>query len=241
MKSKPILLIAMVAIIATSTITGTYNGVNIANAEKTHKKEFTDSFHLEECTWSSTGSTKYFILEPGYHLVLKGKDGKAVIQLIITVLDETKIINGIETRIIEESETINGELVEISKNFFAICNENKSVFYFGEDVDIYKNGEIVSHDGAWIHGEDGASAGLMMPGLVLLSSKYSQEIAPNIAMDRAEILSLDEKVKTPAGVFSGSLKIKETTPLERSTKDFKWYAPNIGLVQSNTLKLIEYG
>jgi hypothetical protein len=108
-------------------------------------------------------------------------------------------------------------------------------------VDIYENGQVTSHDGSWIHGQDDARAGLMMPGLALLGSKYYQEVAPDVALDRAVIVSLDEKVKTPAGIFDDSLKIKETTPLEPSSKDFKWYAPNIGLVKSNTLKLVEYG
>ncbi len=71
--------------------------------------------------------------------------------------------------------------------------------------------------------------------------KGYQEIAPEVALDRAVIVSLGETVETPAGEFEGSLKIKEITPLEPASKDFKWYAPNIGLVQSNTLKLVEHG
>ena len=240
MKSKPILLIAVITIVAAIATTSTYNGMTIANAQKdSDKKEYTDSFNLEDCTFSSTGANRYFILEPGYQLVLE--DQKEDVELTITVLDQTKNIAGIETRIIEEKETKADDLVEISKNYFAICTENNSVFYFGEDVDIYENGQVTNHDGSWIHGVDNARAGLMMPGLALLGSKFFQEVAPDVALDRSLIVSLDEKVKTPAGVFGDSLKTKETTPLEPSAKDFKWYAPNIGLVKSNTLILVEYG
>ena len=63
-------------------------------------------------------------------------------------------------------------------------------------MDIYENGQVTSHDGSWIHGEDNAKAGLMMPGLALLGSRYYQEVAPEVALDRAVIQSLDEKVKT---------------------------------------------
>lgn len=239
MKSKPILLIAAISIIAVIVTTSTYNGMSIANAENNDKREYTDSFNLEDCTFSSTGSNRYFILEPGYRLVLEDK--KEDVELIITVLDQTKTIDGIETRIVEENESKNDELVEISQNYFAICTENNSVFYFGEDVNIYQNGQVTNHDGSWIHGEDDAKAGLMMPGLALLGSKFYQEVAIDVALDRAVIQSLDEKVKTHAGTFGDSLKTKETTPLEPSAKDFKWYAPGIGLVKSNTLKLVEYG
>lgn len=49
----------------------------------------------------STGRTPYFIREPGYSLVLEGDNT----QLTITVLNETKKIDGVETRIVEERET----------------------------------------------------------------------------------------------------------------------------------------
>jgi hypothetical protein len=202
--------------------------------------EYTDSFNLEDCTFSSTGSNRYFILETDYRLVLEGEEDGADVQLTITVLDETKTIGGVETRVVEEEETRDGELIEISKNYFAICTENNSVFYFGEDVDIYENGKVVSHEGAWQHGVNGAKAGLMMPGIALLGSKYYQEVAPGVALDRAVIVGLDEKVSTPAGKFS-SLQVKETTPLEPSAEEFKYHAPNIGLVQDKTLKLVQYG
>jgi len=241
MNSKLTLMIGVVAIMAAAAITGTYNQMNTANAEKDDEPEFVDSFDLEGCTWSSTGSNRYFILEPGYQLVLKGKEGSSVVQLTITVLDETIPIDGITTRVVEESETKDGDLVEISKNYFAICTENDNIFYFGEDVDIYQDGQVVSHDGAWLHGVDEARAGLIMPGLPLEDFAYYQEIAPGVALDRAVIESLDERVKTPAGVFEDLLETEETTPLEPTAVDFKWYAPNIGLVKSNTLKLIEYG
>ena len=80
-----------------------------------------------------------------------------------------------------------------------------------------------------------------MPGSPVEDYAYYQEIAPGAALDRAVIESLDERVKTPVGVFGNSLETIETSPLEPTSEDFKWYAPNIGLVKSNTLKLIEYG
>ncbi len=239
MNFKLTLMIAAIVIMVTAAITYTYKGINIAQAEKDDEPQFTDNFNLE-CTWLSTGSNRYFILEPGYQLVLKGKENNQLVQLTITVLDETRTVDGIETRIVEEKETHDGQLVEISKNYFANCTEN-NVFYFGESVDIYQDGEVVSHESSWLHGQDGARAGLIMPGSPLEDFAYYQEIAPGVALDRAVIESLDERIKTPAGVFRNSLETIETSPLEPTAEDFKWYAPNVGLVKSNTLKLVQYG
>jgi len=60
-------------------------------------------------------------------------------------------------------------------------------------------------------------------------------------MDRAEIVSLSETVKTPAGEFKNCLKVEETTPLEPATKEYKYYAAGVGLVQDGSLKLVKYG
>ena len=42
---------------------------------------------------------------------------------------------------------------------------------------------------------------MMMPGSPKAGQKFYQELAPGVGMDRAEILSIAEKVVTPAGTF----------------------------------------
>ena len=163
--------------------------------------DWTSVFLVEKDELLSVGRNPYFILEPGYRLVLEG-DGA---QLIITVLNETKKVDGVETRVVEERETKGGKLVEVARNYFAISKRTNDVFYFGEDVDMYKDGKIANHDGSWLSGVNGSKFGLMMPGRVLLHSRYYQEVAPNIAMDRATIVSVTETVKTPAGEFKNSV------------------------------------
>lgn len=108
------------------------------------------------------------------------------------MLDETKEINGITTRVIEEREVKEGELYEVSRNFFAMDQETGDVFYFGEDVDFYEKGKIVDHSGAWKAYENGAKPGLIMPGTPEIGMKYYQELAPDTSMDRAKVLSITE-------------------------------------------------
>jgi hypothetical protein len=160
--------------------------------------------------------------------------------LTITVLDATKIVDGVETRVVEERETKAGQLAEVSRNYFAISKRTGSVYYFGEDVDEYKDGKVSGHGGSWLAGVDGARFGLIMPGLPLIGAKYRQEIAPGKAMDRAEVVSLNEELKTSAGEFKNCLKTEETTALEPTEKEYKIYAPGVGLVQEESLKLIRH-
>ncbi len=198
---------------------------------------FTDTFQIERCTFATRGRNPYFILIPGHRLELEGKDGKKVIHLTVTVLGDTVTVDGVETRVVEERETEDGELIEVSRNFFAVCEETGSIFYFGEDVDIYENGVIASHDGAWRAGVDGARPGVIMPGINLVGARYFQEVAPDVALDRAQTVSVTDTLTTPAGTFENVLKVKETTPLEKG-KSFKFYAPDVGLIRDDDLELI---
>jgi hypothetical protein len=214
----------------------------LAAAQQSDKDEsFTQDFRLESCTFSSHGSNPYFILEPGYRTIFQGEeDGETVVNTI-KVTGTTRRFGKIETRMVEERETHNGELVEVSRNYFAICTQTNSVFYFGEVVDLYAGGVIVAHDGSWLAGVSGAKPGLIMPGIILLGARYFQEVAPGVALDRAEIDAMDQVVATPAGTFTRCVKMEETTPLEPKAQEFKLYAPGVGLVQDDTLLLIQYG
>lgn len=213
--------------------------VSVVSAQ-TDDISLTDSFNQENCTFLTTGKNNYFILEPGYQLILQNIEDKDTMKLVITVLNETKKVGNTDTRIVEERESVNGVVVEISRNYFSICKETGSVFYFGEDVEIYKNGNVVSNSGSWLAVENN-KAGIIMPGQIILGSKYYQEISPDIAMDIGEIVSISDTLITPAGKFIGVVKIEETNPLEKGEKSYKFYAPGIGLIKDDELLLVKYG
>ena len=185
----------------------------------------------------STGRNRYFVLEPGFQIVLEGRNAK----LTVTVLDQTKNVHGVATRIVEEREWENGQLAEVSRNFYAIDEQSGDVFYFGEEVDMYTAGKVSSHTGAWLATENGAKPGLMMPGRPKVGMRYYQEIAPGVAMDRAEIVAVDHTVETPAGRLTGCLRTEEGTALDPREREFKTYAPGIGLVEDAELLLSRYG
>jgi hypothetical protein len=209
----------------------------VASAQAPSKTGWVDRFDVDKKAFVSVGANDYFRLEPGWVLVLE----KAKERLVITVLDETRLVDGVETRIVEERETKGGQLVEISRNFFAFNTADRGVYYFGEEVDIYKNGKVVRHEGAWESGKNGARFGLMVPGRPQVGARFYQEVAPGVAMDRAKIVALDASLRTPAGEFKGCLEFVETTPLEPLARDTKIYAPGVGLVRDGSLLLVEYG
>jgi len=218
------------------------SGVNQAESTKKQTKRakaataqvhFQDTFKVDKSTLLDQGSNTYMILEPGYKLTLA--DGKDT--LTITVLNETKVVDGVQTRIVEERETKGGKLAEVSRNYFAFDKATGDIYYFGEDVDTYDaKGNITDHEGSWLAGVEDAKFGLMMPGKPKVGDRYYQELAPKAAMDRAEVISVAEKVKVPAGTYEDCLKTKESSGLEKGVEE-KLYAPGVGLLKDGGFKL----
>lgn len=205
--------------------------------------EYSGNFDRSRCTFTSVGNNPYFPLLPGAVLHFAGEEddeGEIVeVTNVISVLDATEMVDGVETRVIEERESKDGELVEISHNFFALCRETGDVWYFGEDVDIYEDGVVVAHDGAWRTGENGATAGIIMPGTPILGARAYQEQAPGVALDRGEFASVTSVLTVPAGTFDHVVRVDETTELVPGDLSQKWYAPGIGLIKDDVLELEE--
>lgn len=199
------------------------------------------SFPTDQYTWTSTGENPYWSLKPGKFVALGDTDSDGSEFVLITALYETELVDGVETRVIEEREFENSELVEISRNFFAMAEDTGDVYYFGEDVDYYEDGEVVRHDGAWRAGINGAKAGLYMPQTPRVGMKYYMEYDPTSAMDRAEIYEVDATCETPKHTFDDCLVITESSPLEPGDESYKRYAPGIGMIFDDGIELWKYG
>ena len=98
----------------------------------------------------------------------------------------------------------------------------------------------MDHQGTWLAGVKGAKFGLMMPAAPRAGQRFYQELAPGVAMDRVEIVSVEEKVTTRAGVFEKCVHVRETSPLEKLLGDSKWYAPRVGQVKDGKMALVKY-
>ena len=222
---------------------------------------FTTDFQLERCRFRDRGINPYFILRPCYQLVLESEEEKEV----ITVLRDREWIDlgdrQVKTRVVEERayelDEDEWKLIEISRNFFAICKHTNDVYYFGEDSadceDGFADNEKTCEDGSdpdtegsWRVGENDAQPGLIMPGTFLLGSRYFQEQSPeDEAVDRGENVSMGLTVVTDAGTFEDCVEVIDTNPAEgvcsREDGDSKKYCPGIGLVMDEDLELTDYG
>ncbi len=186
-------------------------------------------------TFTTEIDNPYFPLPVGQQVVLEG--GGLLVR--ITSLDDVRTVAGVETRVVEEYEAIDGRVVEISRNFFAQA-EDGTVCYFGEEVDMYdENGEITSHAGAWLADGDRYRPGIFMPGSPQVDQAFQQEIAPGVAEDQSKIVALGEETAVPGGTFEDTVIMLDRDPLSGG-EDKKVYARGVGLIVDEAAELMEF-
>ena len=190
------------------------------------------TFSVEKKNLGVVGDNPNFPLAPGNQWTYKHADQSEV----VAVLEQTKLIDGVQCRDVEDREMVNGQLIELTHDYYAIDQATNDVYYMGEDVDVYKDGTIVNNDGGWLAGVNGASFGMMLPGSPKVGQRFYQEQAPG-AQDRIEIKSTTGKITTAAGSFDHCIVVEETTPLEKGG-DRKIYAPGVGPVKDAEMELV---
>jgi len=171
----------------------------------------------------------FFPLVPGTVYKYAGKTDEGVETIEVRVTHETKRILGVRTIVVTDRAYLDGELVEDTIDWFA-QDEAGNVWYFGEDTKELVDGVVVSTEGSWLAGEDGARPGIYMLARPRVGVAYPQERATGVAEDRARIVSLNETVSVTYGTFRRCLQTFDDSPLEPDAREFKYYARGIGLV-----------
>jgi hypothetical protein len=178
----------------------------------------------------------FFSLEPGRTMVYEGEgeDGEVIrVEEIYTA--ETKVIMGVTCVIVRAKEYEDGELIEDTYDWYAQDNEG-NVWYFGEDSKEIEDGEVVSTEGSWEAGVDGALPGILMLANPLVGLWYRQEYYKGEAEDVGQVLSLNATITVPYGTFNNCLQTAEWSLLEPGVVEHKFYAPGVGLLRAVAVK-----
>jgi hypothetical protein len=185
--------------------------------------------------FQATVDNPLFPLVPGTITIHEGEEGDpgvgetVEIRVESTVLAETETVAGVEATVVEVREFEDGELVESTLDYYA-QHKDGTVYYMGERVDDYEDGEVVGHSGQWLAGEGENQPGIFMPADPQVGDEFEQERAPGVAEDRSTIVAVGESVTVPAGAFEDCIKTEDFAPLDNAT-EFKFYCPDAGLVR----------
>jgi hypothetical protein len=149
------------------------------------------------------------------------------LQVEVTVTNDKKSILGISATVVHDVVTQDGSVMEDTLDWYA-QDVDGNIWYLGEDTKEYENGVVVSTEGSWEAGVDGAQAGIVLPAKPEVGMTYRQEYYAGEAEDRAKILSLDEHVEVPYGAFDGCLQTEDSTALDPDVLEHKYYCRDVG-------------
>jgi hypothetical protein len=123
------------------------------------------------------------------------------------VLSQPTHVAGIEVTVVEVDDYHDGTLHDVTTEYFAQAPDS-TVYYVGQRVDESANGSIVNHDGTWLSGDQGTQPGIFMPADPEIGETFSPEYLPDVAIEQATVIALDQAITTVAGAFKGCLVTK---------------------------------
>jgi hypothetical protein len=173
----------------------------------------------------------YWPMRPGTTWVYRETSPDGVVQkVVVRVTDRTKkIANGVVARVVRDTVTEDGVLVEDTWDWYA-QDRAGNVWYLGELTKEYEDGKLVGTAGSFEAGVDGAQAGVVMPARPKPGIRYRQEHYAGEAEDRASILSLNERAEVPAGYYRDVVMTRDVNPLEPRVLEYKFFARGVGPV-----------
>ena len=189
-----------------------------------------ESVELDPADFTVDITNNYWPMKPGDRWISSETDGKGdVLRVEVTVQDGTHTVAaGIKARVVHDLVTRNGAVVEDTIDWYA-QDSHGNIWYVGEKTAEYQNGQV-STEGSWEAGVDGAQPGIAVPADPEPGLAYRQEYLAEEAEDQGAVLSTDEQVGVPTGMYTGALLTRDTTRLEPDLVELKFYAPGVGPV-----------
>jgi hypothetical protein len=173
----------------------------------------------------------WFPLRPGTVYVYTGvRDGKPA-RDVLTVTHQTKRINGAPCVVVRDRLFLQGRLAERTTDWYT-QDAQGNVWYYGEDTaELDSRGRVVSTEGSWQAGVDGAVPGIFMPAQPRVGASYRQEFYKGHAEDHFRIIGLFSAIGQ-----KNALLTQEWTPLEPGVLDHKLYVRGVGTVLEQSVK-----
>jgi hypothetical protein len=168
----------------------------------------------------------WFPLPPGRTLRYRGEEDGVSGHELFTVTHRTKTILGVRATVVHDRVFLRGRLREDTLVYYGQDSQG-NVWYLGEDTkELNARGKVVTREGTWRAGRDGAKPGIFMPAHPRVGESFQQEFYPGHAEDHFRVISIRGR----------TMKTREWTPLEPGVRDLKVYVRHKGTVREQTVK-----
>ncbi len=184
---------------------------------------------LDAASFADVIDNPLFPLIPGSTWTYQSTGTDEVERIEVIVLDETRIVMGIQATVVRDTVTVDGEVVEDTYDWYA-QDDVGNVWYLGEDTKEYEGGVVTSTAGAWEAGIDGAMPGIVMEADPEVGDAYRQEFYRGEAEDVAEVVRVAVAETVAFGSYDDVTVIKEWNPFLPDVVEEKYYAAGVGLI-----------
>jgi hypothetical protein len=190
---------------------------------------------IDPSQFVATIDNPYLPFLPGTVWSYRGTSDEGPEADVVTVTPDTKNVLGVTAVVVHDVVSRDGEVTEDTYDWYA-QDKAGNVWYLGEDTKELENGKVVSTEGSWEAGRDGARAGIVMKAHPKVGEDYAQEYYPGKAEDRATVVALDAQATVPFGSFDHVVETKDYSRLEPEIVEHKYFARGIGSVLEVTVK-----
>ena len=188
-----------------------------------------DQTNLDPADFSADVTNPFWPMKPGTRWTYRNVEDRQPPQDIEVVVTTTtkKLANGVTARAVRDTARVKGQISEDTVDWYA-QDTNGNVWYMGESTAEFKNGKIDTREGSWEAGKDGAMPGIMLPAQPQDGQKYRQEYKKGEAEDNGEVIATNDLVEVEAGRYKGALVTMDTSSVETTAVEYKFYAPGLG-------------
>ena len=217
---KKILLLALFVVILSS-------GIYLSQKRQVlHQSEQPAEYNptINPSQFSTKITNPFFTLPVGRKFSYQSETPEGLERIELEIMKSDKVIMGVATVLYRDKVWVGDELIEDTHDYLA-QDAVGNVWYFGEEVNNFKAGQLVDHKGSWIAGEDGALPGIWIKATPVVGDSYKQEYYKGKAEDMTDVVAINQTVITQLATYTDCVKMYDWSPLEPTAKENKYYCP----------------
>lgn len=181
-------------------------------------------------------TNEYQPLTPGMQLIRVGTtevgSRKVPHQIISTVTDVVRTINGVQAIAVLDQSEDSGEIAQVGIDYLAIDRE-RNIWLLGGYAEDYEKGQYTNVDSAFIGTSTGAQVGILIPAVVTKDTPrwFIGSSGPTEEPSVAEPVSASQNLKVAYGEFRNVRAVVEgaATAIDN---EIKYYAPGVGVIRN---------
>lgn len=182
----------------------------------------------------TTSTNEYHPLHPGTQYIRAGTtevgSRKVPHQVISTVTDVMRIIDGVPVVAVLDQSTDSGEIAQVGFDYFAL-DKDGNVWILGGYTENFEGGEFTDVETAWLGTANGGEPGILMPGIVTMDTPrwFIGSSGPDEDPSVAEPVAVGISITVAFGDFQNVIAIREGG-INAIDNEIKYYAPGIGVI-----------